>query len=716
MTDPRSISVFFGFTLALLATVGPGCTGEEVTGPALEQSASALDYGEIPVFEESAQSVTITNAGSTAFEILSTTLVEGSSATWRVERSDDTDLDPGEVFTATLTFTPIAEGSASGRIQIRTTFDDQPNLYVDLGGRGGLSTRDNDGDGFSDATGDCDDENGAAYPGATEVCDGFDTDCDGDLPDSELDADYDGWLVCEDDCDDTDADVYPGAIEICDDKDTDCDGVIPDREDADNDGFSLCDGDCDDDDPLAEPSRVEVCDSRDSDCSGAVDDIDQDGDGHSPCRGGGDCDDDDRDAHPVVVDLDADPDGDGTLDRPYDDVQTGLDNRDEVCRTVVLVPGDYALTTTWDDGYLRIVGGGEAADEVVITPDGEGERVFNVTDGAELVLENLTLADAYASGDGGSLRAVAADLGLVGVVVRDNSCTGDGGAIAVSSGTLTLDDVTFSGNLSEDDGGAVSVLSGAIYDNGSTYDGNSGVRGGAVVIESTVLVGTGQTFTGNNAVDQGGALAAIGGSVDLEGGAFTLNSAQLVGGAAALSDISDSDSRLRNMVFQDNVAAKDGGAMAIGGSSASFLVVNNTFTGNVSGGEGAGIFVDAADASGLFLWSNVLVWSDGESGVWVAPGVGASVGWNTAYLTSSGTDFEVAAGEDAGDNEVGDPGLVDVSNDGDPTNDDLALTPGSSGRDSGPIDGSGPPTYRVWHDLDGSVNDRGQTGGQGASE
>src|SRR5262249_5623766 len=38
---------------------------------------------------------------------------------------------------------------------------------------------DNDGDGFSECAGDCNDANAAIHPGAAEVCDGVDNDCDG---------------------------------------------------------------------------------------------------------------------------------------------------------------------------------------------------------------------------------------------------------------------------------------------------------------------------------------------------------------------------------------------------------------------------------------------------------------------------------------------------------------------------------------------------------
>jgi MYXO-CTERM domain-containing protein len=76
---------------------------------------------------------------------------------------------------------------------------------------------------------DCHDGSAAAYPGAAEICDGFDDDCDGDRLPDEVDADGDGVLLCAGDCDDDDDQVAPGLPEICGDGlDNDCaDGDEP---------------------------------------------------------------------------------------------------------------------------------------------------------------------------------------------------------------------------------------------------------------------------------------------------------------------------------------------------------------------------------------------------------------------------------------------------------------------------------------------------------
>ncbi len=90
---------------------------------------------------------------------------------------------------------------------------------------------DNDGDGYSENTGDCDDTNASLGPNSTEIQDGIDNNCDGiidNLPTS-VDNDADGWTVEQGDCDDNNPNVNPNATEIANDGiDNNCDGVILD--------------------------------------------------------------------------------------------------------------------------------------------------------------------------------------------------------------------------------------------------------------------------------------------------------------------------------------------------------------------------------------------------------------------------------------------------------------------------------------------------------
>ena len=172
------------------------------------------------------------------------------------------------------------------------------------------STSDDDGDGFTEANGDCDDSDPAINPDAV----------DGDQIAPEC----------------PEALAVTGAT----DDDADCDGVRDDgTTDDDGDGFTEEEGDCDDDDPTASPAGVEgsAPNAVDNDCNGEYDDDDADGDGYSEfpawysvCEEdpdlGFDCDDTDAGINPLEADV------------PYD----GLDNDCD----------GYDVCDVDEDGYL----------------------------------------------------------------------------------------------------------------------------------------------------------------------------------------------------------------------------------------------------------------------------------------------------------------------------------------------------------------------------
>ncbi len=154
---------------------------------------------------------------------------------------------------------------------------------------------------------DCDDTHSGVNPVQVEICDGVDTDCDGQVDDG-CDEDGDGYCgkvavvwgegyVCghpELDCLDINPGVHPGAEEWCNALDDDCDTAVDEECDQDGDGYCskavsvwgagyVCkkaELDCDDLEAEIHPGSPDVCDGRDNNCNGSSDELcDQDGDG-----------------------------------------------------------------------------------------------------------------------------------------------------------------------------------------------------------------------------------------------------------------------------------------------------------------------------------------------------------------------------------------------------------------------------------------------------
>ncbi len=189
---------------------------------------------------------------------------------------------------------------------------------------------------------DCNDNDLAINPGALEgpfgdaTCsDGADNNCDGNTDgadincsDPDVDDDGDGYTENQGDCNDGNSTMYPSAPIKCDGLDNNCDGNkdFSTDEDKDGDGEPRCAGDCNDNDPnrshniLEGPYGDAKCsDGIDNDCDNRVDasdsqckiictDVDGDGygyPGHGSCTNGSatDCNDNNININPEASDA-----------------------------------------------------------------------------------------------------------------------------------------------------------------------------------------------------------------------------------------------------------------------------------------------------------------------------------------------------------------------------------------------------------------------------
>ena len=299
----------------------------------------------------------------------------------------------------------------------------------------GTERFDDDGDGFTELTGDCDDADAAVHPDARdEAYDGIDQDCSGS---DEDDLDGDG-VAFDADCDDGDPSVFPGAEELADGLDNNCDGEVDEgtvNDDLDGDGWSAADGDCDDADAAISPDATEIpYDGIDQDCS-ARDLVDVDGDGYNGGDGERDCDDEDPEIHPAATDIAyngidedcsgadlTDVDGDG-----FDAIEAGGDDCDDHAATAF--PGGHAL----GDGVDNDCNG--EIDEGTLWGDDDGDGYAEIDGDCDDDRLELSPGNDELTGDG-----------------LDNDCNG-------LSDELALDDQgAWTGSSTSDSFGAALAL------------------------------------------------------------------------------------------------------------------------------------------------------------------------------------------------------------------------------------------------------------------
>jgi len=537
-------------------------------------------------------------------------------------------------------------------------------------------TVDGDGDGATVEV-DCDDGDPGSYPGATEICDDADNDCDGEIDEGVLttyyaDGDGDGHGSADepieacaapsgavevgDDCDDADPRTWPDADELCDGVDNDCDGLDDDTDpdapvvewyvDADGDGhgtpddtilacslpsgYAVLSDDCDDAVATTYPGADELCDGEDNDCDAAS-------------------------GEAGVVTLD------GATNTPT--IQQALDVASPGS-TVTVCDGSYTESLTISTTLTLTSWSG--AGVTTIDADGRGS-VISVTGGsADVTISGFTLTGGAGTLYAGDLSGGGVDgSGAAALTIRDCEITGNtadygGGIISNQSGALEISDTTVTGNTVTASGGGVYIDADSVVLTDCTIESNEADFGGGLYIEYATGDLSGVTLSDNEADDYGG-------GVFINGAELTLDSSSEITGNTATSGIASGggvamgyDGSLSGGLISENIAEFGGGVFVEDGSFTLSGVTIDSNTATTSGGggyiNGLGVTTDLT-ATTTTISGNAATYAGGLYVTEADLGLESSeVSGNTAdhtggglYLDTSPTDLEATtiSGNDA---------------------------------------------------------------------
>jgi hypothetical protein len=424
-------------------------------------------------------------------------------------------------------------------------------------------------------------------------------------PDNQsIDTDGDGALD-RDDCAPTDPTIHPGAVDVCNAVDDDCDGAIdedPDLSwypDADGDGYGAneapygpaCEpasegqvtnkADCDDANPRVFPGATDVCNNSDDDCDGEVDE-----------------------GIVAYVDIDATSDGDGSLDAPFRSITAALE---QGSGCIGVRPGAYIETLDVSRPVAIFSFGGSS--QTFLLPTKSYRPVVSISTKEEgTLLQGFTVSGGYA-GYGGGVYISAPSSTLRDVVLDVNGADYAGGGLSVTGGDIFLDQVDVIGNTSGS-GGGVYVTNAAITAVGLTVSDNSAAYGGGIYVDyggSADLIDS--VVSGNvSAYCGGGIYTSSKSAFRAEGGEITSNESSPSGSSGcggALYASSDTTVELSDLTVQGNTSSNCGAGLYLYGADTTLLGID--VDGNTSAYAGGGLYAAgyaAITGQGLSFDSN----------------------------------------------------------------------------------------------------------------
>jgi len=210
-------------------------------------------------------------------------------------------------------------------------------------------------------------------------------------------------------------------------------------------------------------------------------------------------------------------------------------------------------------------------------------RLFSVTAGVTLILQQLTLANGSADFGGAIYNAGGLEINRC-ILMNNHSSGGSGGGI-YNDGTLSITNSTLSNNFADGGSGGAIYNAGVLYLENSTLSNNGGERAGGGILNSGTAFITQDIFI-NNSGNYGGGLQNQGEATITKSTITSNITTQFMGGGIH----NTGQLTIVESTFADNSSAtrQNGGGLANQGNTS---ITNSLFINNTApDGLGAGIY------------------------------------------------------------------------------------------------------------------------------
>ncbi len=390
--------------------------------------------------------------------------------------------------------------------------------------------------------------------------------------------------------------------------------------------------------------------------------------------------------------------------------------------TITLALGQLTISTN-----LTIQGPGAAS----LTISGDNAvQVFRVNSGVTATFSGLIIANGRAvSGNpsGGGILNVGT-LTISDSVIRDNYADYGGGGI-LNGGMLTLNNTIIENNETSGSGGGISNIGTAttatvILNNSLVQDNTASGDGGGVHNYRGSLTINGGSFTNNTAL--------AGGAIDTDGQALISQTTiagnhASRGGGIQIYQYALTSFILRNSTLSNNAATSDGGGLKVTSYTATpdlLAVQFTTITGNSAGGNGGGIStqliqpgsIETATTSGIVLLGTIVAGNTATSAPMKPDCAGSLIASQGHNLVGTGSDCPTNGTGDIAYSEAIDAVLnTTLADNGGPTK-THALVANSPALDAADATACADPAVANGHDQRGTVRPQGSGCDIGAFE